>query len=228
MVDKKTNIKDAPAPWTLTGQVAYLFVHGPRTANELFNENPDPNRSPFRGGYGGLLLIRYRDSPVGPYDELILIPGYYQFGSQTYYRISQIYVSSEDSVVNGRRNWSVPKKLARFQWNDDNTSVRIFLPESQQPFCTIRVRPRFYCLPVNGRLVPTSFRTLLQQSLEQENVYLKTIPSATGWFRPIVQLLDFETDGKEIPSNEQLGLYTYGVGYEEFTLIFPEAEQILT
>jgi hypothetical protein len=227
MGENTNKIKDAPAPWTLTGQVAYLFLHGSRSAQEAFNENPDPIQSPFRGGVGGMMLIRYTDSPVGPYDELLFFPGYYQFGDTTYYRISQIYVSSLDSVVNGRRNWGVPKKLARFHWSDNNTSAKIFLPESAEPFCTIRVRPRLYCLPVNSGLVPSSFRTLLQSSLDEENVYLKIIPSCSGWFRPVVQLIEFHTDGKEIPSHEQFSMYTYGVGYEAFTLLFPKAERVV-
>ncbi|CAF1362267.1 unnamed protein product [Rotaria sp. Silwood1] len=230
MVDNMNKIKDAPAPWTLNGQVAYLFVHGSRSIQESFNENPDPIRSPFRGGIGGMLLVRYTDSPVGPYDELLFFPGCYQFGDTTYYRISQIYVSSMDSVINGRRNWSVPKKLARFCWNDDNTYVKIFLPECDEPFCRIRVRPRLYCFPMSSIIIPSSFRTLLQSPLDEQtdkNIYLKITPTCSGWFRPLVELIEFHTDGKEIPSHEQLSLYTYGVGYEAFTLIFPKAEQVL-
>ncbi len=230
MEDNDKKVKDAPAPWTLNGEVSYLFIHGTRSAQESFNENSDPIQSPFRGGLGGMMLIRYTDSPVGPYDELILIPGYYQFGDSTYYRISQIYVSSIDSVINGRRNWSVPKKLARFQWSDNNTFVKIFLPENDEAFCTIRVRPRLYCFPASSAIIPSSIRTLLQPPLEEDkdkNIYLKIVPSCSGWFRPLVQLIEFQTDGKEIPSHEQLSMYTYGVGYEAFTLIFPEAEQVL-
>lgn len=229
MEDSRDKIIDAPAPWTLTGDVAYLFLHGPRTAQESFNENSDPSRSPFRGGHGGMMLVRYTTSPVGPYDELLLVPGCYQFGDATYYRISQIYVSSIDSVINARRNWNVPKKLAVFQWTENNTFVKIFLPESTEPFCTVRVRPRLYCFPARSGIVPTKFRTLLQPPLEEtkeKNIYLKIIPSCSGWFRPFVKLIEFHTDGKEIPSHEQLSMYTYGVGYEAFTLVFPTSERI--
>lgn len=230
MEDNSKHVINAPAPWSLKGEVSYLFAHGQRSIQESFNENSEPIRSPYRGGMGGVMLVRYTASPVGPYDELILIPGYYQFGQTTYYRISQIYVSSLDSVINGRRNWNVPKKLARFCWNDNNTSVKVFLPESDEPFCTIRVRPRLYCFPVSSAVIPTSFRSLLQPPLEEgtdKNTFLKTVPSCSGWFRPLVELLEFHTDGKEIPSHEDLPMYKYGVGYEAFTLIFPEAEKVL-
>lgn len=225
------SVKEAPAPWTLNGQCSYLFLHGTRPVFEEFNENSDSLRTPHAGGRGGVLVVRYTDSPVGPYDELILFPGCYKYGDQTYYRITQIYVSSIESVVNGRRNWAVPKKLAIFDWSEHNNiiTVKIRLPNSTEPFCTLRIRPRLYCLPlpVSSALIPISFRTIVQPALDEHGEpmrYFKISPTCTGWFRPIVQLIDFVTDGKEIPSHDALPVYRFGVGYEQFTLIFPEAE----
>ncbi|CAF5223915.1 unnamed protein product, partial [Rotaria magnacalcarata] len=99
-----------------------------------------------------------------------------------------------------------------------------------EPFCTIRVRPRLYCIPVSSAIIPSSFRTFLQIPLEEQNdknMYAKITLSCSGWFRPLVELIEFHTNGKEIPSHEKLSMYTYGVGYEAFTLIFPIAEQVL-
>ena len=225
----KSSVVEAPAPWTLKGQCAYLFLHRTRTIFPEFNENSDSTQTPYRGGGGGILLVKYADSPVGPYDELILFPGCYQFGDSTFYRISQIYVSTMESVVNGRRNWAVPKKLARFEWSENNTRVKISLPGKEQPFCTIQIRPRLYCFPAGSTLIPTSFRTLVQPALPDNGEpfrYFKITPTCSGWFRPWVQLIDFSTDGEEIPSHKNLPIYSYGIGYEDFTLIFPEAEQI--
>ena len=228
--DSTNDIQRAPAPWTLSGDFAYLFLHGSRSALTQFNEDPNPEKTPFRGGAGGILVVRYSNSPVGPYDELIVFPGCYQFKDTTYYRISQIYVSSMESVVNGRRNWAVPKKLAIFRWTDNYTRVQISLPGEDQPFCTLRVRPRLYCLPAGSGLIPASFRTLLQPALDDNGPperYFRITPTCSGWFRPWVQLVDFQTDGKEIPSEKDLPVYRFGVGYEAFTLVFPEAEEIL-
>jgi hypothetical protein len=224
-----SNVKDAPAPWTLSGQVAYFFVHNSSEALSSSDEYSIPTVSPFRGGRGGILLIRYADSPVGPYDEFLLIPGCYQFGQNTYYRVTKIYVSTMDSVTNGRRNWAVPKKLAIFRWSDNDTMVKIFLPNHDEPFCTLKVRPRLYCFPASSAVIPASLRTLLQPPMQENDAsrcFLKTVFTCSGWFRPLVQLIEFHTDGKEIPSHEQLSLYKYGFGYEAFTLVFPKPEEL--
>ena len=67
------------------------------------------NGSPqWKGGLASVILAHYEDSPVGPYDELIVaFKGFsnpYQKG--TNWRITNIYVSSRQSIWNGRKNWS--------------------------------------------------------------------------------------------------------------------------
>ena len=57
----------------------------------------------------GVMVIRYEDSNVGPYDELILVPSQAvnPHTGKADKRISNIYVSTDASVWNGRRNWSM-------------------------------------------------------------------------------------------------------------------------
>ncbi len=76
------------------------------------------NGSPqWDGGPAGIILARYEDSPVGPYDELALayngFANPYQKG--TSWRVTSIYVSSLQSVWNGRKNWSKLCVLSSFQ-----------------------------------------------------------------------------------------------------------------
>lgn len=68
------------------------------------------NQSQYRNGLlKGVMIVRYEDSDVGPYDELILIPGraVNPHTGKSDMRISTIYVSTDASVWNGRRNWSM-------------------------------------------------------------------------------------------------------------------------
>ncbi|KAL4972649.1 hypothetical protein BDW66DRAFT_169443 [Aspergillus desertorum] len=95
-----------------------------------------------------VMVIRYEDTDVGPYDELILIPGRAvnpETGKKEM-RISNIYVSTDASVWNGRRNWNIPKHRARFEWAPvgTDTALRVYHPENtpvpldpKTPFFTV-------------------------------------------------------------------------------------------
>lgn len=56
-----------------------------------------------------LTIIRYEETDVGPYDELIVMPGFFvnPHTGKRNARISNIYVSTDNSVWNGRRNRSM-------------------------------------------------------------------------------------------------------------------------
>lgn len=59
-------------------------------------------------------IIRYSDTPVGTYDELALMPGYFhgvgkEGGKMKDLRVTGIWVSQEATLMNGRRNWNIPK-----------------------------------------------------------------------------------------------------------------------
>lgn len=72
------------------------------------------NGQPQLNGYGSLvkvvMIVRYEETEVGPYDEIMLIPGFFvnPHTGKRHARISNIYVSTDASVWNGRRNWSKP------------------------------------------------------------------------------------------------------------------------
>jgi hypothetical protein len=59
-------------------------------------------------------LIRYIDSPVGAYTEIIAAPAFVRRPFPRAH-VAFIAVDSEASVVGGRSNWALPKVLARFE-----------------------------------------------------------------------------------------------------------------
>ncbi|CAF1680060.1 unnamed protein product, partial [Didymodactylos carnosus] len=109
-------------------------------------------------------------------------------------------------------NWGVPKQLAIFKWSNNDQEVNIYLPNQTEPFCSLKFRKRFYCIPFINMLIPLSFRTILQRPLDgsySDENYLRTQLSVRGWFRPIIELLEFRTDGIEIPSHKNLPVFNY-------------------
>jgi hypothetical protein len=53
---------------------------------------------------------------------LLYIGGTLKFGQKRHYSISKIYVSTQDSIDNGQKNWGIPKEMAHFevQYGADN------------------------------------------------------------------------------------------------------------
>ncbi|KAI1815457.1 hypothetical protein GGS20DRAFT_330314 [Poronia punctata] len=132
-------IEPAPAPWTLRGTVygITLLPASPKLPVKAYA--PLERTSNFtEGEYVGILgmiqIVRYTESPVGPYDELLIIPGYFKYDreghkTQKRVRVSRIYVSQKYTAWNGRTNWNIPKHLARFDWSEDKfgtTTLKLY------------------------------------------------------------------------------------------------------
>ncbi|KZV73147.1 hypothetical protein PENSPDRAFT_575034 [Peniophora sp. CONT] len=78
-----------------------------------------------------VMILHYEGTPVGPYDELILIPAAMKnpHTGETALRCTSMFVSNQGSMYNGRRNWNIPKALARFEFTRLDASrerVRVY------------------------------------------------------------------------------------------------------
>jgi hypothetical protein len=120
-------VSAAPPPWVLRAKL-YLFtrllspdkredpvLQGLPPGSYGASEKVHPSAlalvdgaSQWKGGLSHVVLVRYEDSPVGPYDELIAVSDGWAnpYEKRTSARITNIYVSSLESVWNGRNNWS--------------------------------------------------------------------------------------------------------------------------
>ncbi|KAK9771488.1 hypothetical protein SCAR479_11827 [Seiridium cardinale] len=169
MADKP--IVTVPAPWKLKGTVYTVtfwsragelpaFAYSPLEASSAF---ADPQISgQHRGGTSQIQIIRYTESPVGPYDELILVPGFFDYTvaeggtikTQKNARVTRIYVSQKYTCWNGRKNWNIPKHLAHFEFKDlpdGSTTIKVFPHDtdndpaetkcSDVPFFQTKVKP---------------------------------------------------------------------------------------
>jgi hypothetical protein len=119
-MDPLSSITAISPPWTLKATI-YIFVFyiSPSSALSLpsFTFSPLEATSPFaagkaKGGMGMVQVIRYSESPVGPYDELLLAPGEFEYevqqGEQKVKKsnlmITRIWVSQKQTCWNGRKS----------------------------------------------------------------------------------------------------------------------------
>ncbi|KAF1835283.1 hypothetical protein BDW02DRAFT_568160 [Decorospora gaudefroyi] len=176
----------AKAPWKLSAESYLLFFTLKNLPEGVYDplqaQWADEALGEFKGGLGSVMIVRYLDTPVGPYDELLVMPGNFsvpQPSSSTKnipkkaQRVSRIYVSQRTTVYNGRLNWNIPKHLARFTFSAPPTltgqsppetlTVNVFPPGTKDgdgvgPFfsCTLQPWRWVPAIPVNTRYVPYS------------------------------------------------------------------------
>lgn len=173
-------------PWKLTGSGWVLLYR--------FDEDfvapylPGYLQGAFAGGVGAVMLVNYRTSPVGAYRELLFVPGVFKHGRRKYHAVTQIYVSTEASLVNGRENWGIPKQLADFEIEQiDDTTQQITVLQGDAPFFQAALQQGILRFPVNTLFVP-GFLTpkLLQQ--RDDGQQLITAPRAAGVISPTATL----------------------------------------
>lgn len=153
-----------PAPWTLRAQGYVVVVLMPAQTLDTAAFVPEGLVPKRRGRTSVMLFIDYKEAVCGNYQELLLAPAAYETPSGTHPTITRIFVSSYESVVNGRRNWGIPKDLARFTREHDasRASDRIVVSRGGDTLVDMKLRAYGPTLPVRTWLLPAGMRTLVQ------------------------------------------------------------------
>lgn len=150
--------KISPAPWQLKGEgylCLYRFSHDFLITEGAIAEQLQPF---LWMNIGMVMLVNYQESPVGPYGELLFLPGMFHYKGKYYWHISKIYVSSIDSVINGRENWGIPKELAQFDFKHINSkSKQINVSINEQLVFSARFKDRLLGLPLDTAILPFQF-----------------------------------------------------------------------
>lgn len=210
---------DAPAPWTLRGRGYILAVKMPADALADCPFTPTALRGSLRSPLSLAMLVDYAESPAGPYQELLFIPGTFDFNGQRHPSISRIFVSTMDSVINGRRNWGIPKDRCDFQidWQDDGVDRAELTADDGSRIAHLTLSSRGPSLPMPGHWLPARLRTLSQL---WEGRQFTLAPSARGKLR-WARVLDWEFDPAQFPDLAR-GRCVAALKIPDFEMIFPE------
>jgi hypothetical protein len=127
---------DAAPPWDTRLDAVVWWHRASSGAGEAVPEALRGARSvPLTVG----AIVRYRDTPVGPYDELLAVPVLLRAGLRPAGHVPFMAVDSPSSLRVGREHWALPKGPAAFAWSSDGrvtVSHRDWTVDA-------RVRPRF-------------------------------------------------------------------------------------
>jgi hypothetical protein len=205
-----------PAPWDLRGR-GYIVLY--RFTREEIAQDPflsDQFKTSFAGGFGSLMVVDYWSSNAGPYQELLFIPGKFRFGNRNLQHISRIFVSTRESVVNGRRNWAIPKEQADFQFIAvGKHEEEILVSRKSAQLFKARFSAHGLPFPVNTMVFPYS---LVQ--LEGNRTYYTRF-SGKGWGR-LASVKELKVDPEQFPALAEKKPIA-ALGINPFSITFPPA-----
>jgi len=173
MQEKNKSIIDAPAPWNLTGQGYIVAFKNSTGSYDKQADLPDSLKASLSGPLNYMMFVDYSSSDVGPYHELLYIPGQCRFAdNKKRLTISRIVVSSQDSVINGQNNWGIPKSLADFKVNyGDDGEVSVEISEDGDFMAAFEFRKTLPLpLPLRTGLLPKSWVKTFVYSPEAKGV----------------------------------------------------------
>lgn len=211
----KTNI--APPPWKLRGEGYILVYRFSKRDLQYRNILDEADLSHFSGGFGAVMVVDYKTSPVGPYKEILFIPGKFREKAGKGYRVTKIAVSTLVSVVSGRANWGLPKNHAQFQFiNERKGKETVSVTAKGINYFRATFKPFGPFLPLSGALLSS---TLLQDYLGR--IFLTRI-KARGEVK-VAKLSSLHIDPKLFPPiRDKRPLLVLKV--TDFEMLFPEAE----
>lgn len=206
----------APAPWDLQGQGYIVALRMPQEVLERGSFVPPGLVRSGRGRIALAMFVDYASSDVGPYHELLYIPGKFRFGRDSHFSITRIFVSSQASVVNGRRNWGIPKDRCDFAVQHGATD-RVMLSQADgATFAEIELQAFGPRLPAPAHWTPASWRRLSQQYEGRQFTYT---PSARGHFR-LARVLNWRFDARVFPDLAR-GRVLGAIKLTDFRMQFP-------
>ncbi len=214
------DIQMAEAPWKLRGK-GYMFLYNfPKDWSKKANFLPVEMRGEYQGGLGTLMLVDYATSNVGPYQELLFIPGRFSWMKYRCYAISRIWVSSMASVINGRKNWGIPKNLANFNIEKTGSRQESWSVQSGEgaPFLKADLSYGILPLPIHTAFLPFP----LLQAWQGDHFLTKFSGYGVGRLAKLESLRIDDTIFPDITPKKPL----LGLRVDPFHIQFPVAHMI--
>ncbi|OYX19821.1 MAG: hypothetical protein B7Z16_07300 [Algoriphagus sp. 32-45-6] len=210
---KKTHlVLKSPPPWTLRGEGIILLFKFSKEWIDACSHISDALKKRFRGGLGYVMMVDYHESPVGPYRELLIIPG--KFRKNRKHVISRIVVDSEASTINGRANWGIPKETFPIDWKKEKGKDFITIKSEKEIVFSAEITYGGIPFPVSTSILPIS---LCQK---WNKVKFHTKPSGSGWGK-LAKLRNLEIDPGFFPDFSAIKPLL-AVRVNPFTIVFPE------
>lgn len=211
-----------PPPWNLKGQGFLIPFLGKKEALLEKGFIADEDKQNFRGGLGAIMVVNYESSNVGPYYELLFIPGDFYFEKypkKLFKKITKIYVSTNISIQEGRLNWAIPKEFANFSWENFQNKSKISVEtESKESILNVELKRKFFSFPLTTKIYPV---TLLQKSDSGKLISTQFAGHGSG---KICSILNWKANENLFINLDSISKFSFALSADVFNIIFPIPE----
>lgn len=213
------NIIHTSLPWHLNGEGFILnYWISPQFTQQYSMMGIQPTSI---GRLVQVVLVRYHTSPVGPYDELLVLDHPLK-NINHLSSIPKIYVSSQSSVDEGRYHWGIPKELAKFEWHRHTHQLFCSIShQGQELLLGLKFSKNSLSHTVSSRFIPN---TLLNIRQHHGQVQYDFQPQFRGTLEFISQA-HWQNTQDIFPDFSQ-ARFLKGFYAPSFELIFPEATKV--
>ena len=202
-----------PNPWHLKGSGLMLLYKFSRQFIQASPFIPEKLKENFAGGIGYVMLVNYKETPAGPYRELLFIPGKFRVGGKKRQVITKIYVDTQLSIDSGRANWGIPKEMAHFNWQNAGRQLNISVNHPDgQTILELQASKSLIPIPVSTQILPIRLRQ------ELNSQYFDVQPTGQGWGK-LIRLKKLSIPNQFPDVSQQRPLL--GLWVEPFRMYFP-------
>ena len=175
---------DSPAPWECVCEAVVWFGRAGAAARQAL---PPALRgtAPALAVVGA--MVRYLETPVGPYDEVVGMVAS-RTGMRPWGSVAFMSVDSEPSLVGGRTNWAMPKTLGTFEGAVGDRE-RFAASGADETRWQVSATPRTW-----GPAVPVRLAGAARQEFPGRLVGESAL-QARGRLRPALVEVDVDSDG---------------------------------
>lgn len=115
------------------------------------------------GGFGALIFVDYTETPVGPYQEVMFIPGKYEVGGESRYVATKCYVSKPEAIDANGDGFFGPKELAAFNVSMvDNSTIHLSVTKGRSKVLALEIGTwDAISLPASSSIISFPFMQLL-------------------------------------------------------------------
>ena len=168
-------VRKSNPPWKLLGEGIILIYKFKKEWVEKQGNLPKHLAGKFAGGLGLVLLANYKDTPVGPFHEVLFIPG--KFRKTKKQAITKVITDTEVSTQNGHVNWGLPKETMPIEWETSSAYDKVRITKSGKSIFAAEFETIGLSFPVSTAFFPLR----LCQTWNKLKYYIRL--SGSGWGR---------------------------------------------